>query len=802
MPRKKKSNLEPELEEKLQFLGLSLEKIPEKILQEEPLNYRVPRDYEENQYKQYRHIPVDKIQILLSPTNRLDDLNEKYKKSSPLANYLDNKNDENVVRHTIFLTMLKQTSIEDIEKIEKEQKKLAKEVPFRVKFQGIQLWQIYYIEATDQYFMLVPTGDANYSAFFYLLKKKLENKSNSTIFAPISGIGYSRNYLRKSEFKEIGTYIELFANEWPNIYEIYDKNGELNIHIVGEANVYGKIKSVYHIILHNQLEANHLYKLLKAMFILQTELPNYFYFNTDVDKNGELQFYCDERKITYRDMANFIKEQYAVSESLKVDTNEKINQFNERLQELKQIASVQEIEYLEKEKQISTFLECKKTFFGKFKYFFKYSKKNKKKSNETENNIEYEEDHNEDNIFTGSMSEILKARRRQKARNYAMKNKRPDSSNIDAKREDREYINLSKNCTIEELIESYRELQKCENELKNVVMDINAIKLKNKNMAKKIENATLFINEIDEHKKSIFEFWKYSNKDEISVLPEGEEEELIVTKKIEKQFDYLEDFEEFAKDLDRLQRKVLTAEEMNSIYIATTDLLVVLNKIKNNTVLPKDIEDSLKQLKKELKGQSSTDLDDDEFDIFDDIMEDTAKIKKIGNQKYRENQRNKFEILDVNKMTKQLGFKLNLEQIIQTIKDSFGNVKSPEDITIYKAINDDKIDFNDFNIFDLNSENEIFEACQKNGKEINLYKVNLKKGENLLGFTNIIYYNNQNKTLPLGMDFSTKVMVNVNDLNINFYKKNTFHIARYEKDDDDFSDVIVKDVIVYEEKNN
>ena len=55
---------------------------------------------------------------------------------------------------------------------------------------------------------------------------------------------------------------------------------------------------------------------------------------------------------------------------------------------------------------------------------------------------------------------------------------------------------------------------------------------------------------------------------------------------------------------------------MNSIYIATTDLLVVLNKIKNNTVLPKDIEDSLKQLKKELKGQSSTDLDDDEFDIF------------------------------------------------------------------------------------------------------------------------------------------------------------------------------------------
>ena len=34
-------------------------------------------------------------------------------------------------------------------------------------------------------------------------------------------------------------------------------------------------------------------------------------------------------------------------------------------------------------------------------------------------------------------------------------------------------------------------------------MDVNAIKLKNKNMAKKIENATSFIQEIDSHKISV-----------------------------------------------------------------------------------------------------------------------------------------------------------------------------------------------------------------------------------------------------------------------------------------------------------
>ncbi len=420
MPRRKKVNLEPEIEKKLQYLGLSLEDIPEQLQGFEEINYRVPRDYDEKQYKQYRYIPIEKIQILLSPTNRLDELNEKYKKARPLSDYLDSKNEENVIRHSIFINMLKQMDVNEVEKIEKEQQKLSRQVPFKVKYEDNYLWQIYYIEATDQYFMLVPTEDTNYSAFFYLLKKKIEKKEKSFIFAPISGVNYSREYFNKSEFKDIGTYIEMFAKEWPYIYEVYNKKGELNIHIIGEAYVYGKIKSIYNVILKNQTEANHFYKLLKAMFILQTELPNYFTFTTDVNSNGILQFYCDESHIKYNDMAHFIKSQFAVSESLKIDTKEKIQQYKERLAELKQIVSIQEIEYIDKEKQISTFLECKKTFFGKFKYFFKY-KKNKKKNDENGTTIEIKEDLNDDNILTGSMSEILKARRKQKEKKIAIK---------------------------------------------------------------------------------------------------------------------------------------------------------------------------------------------------------------------------------------------------------------------------------------------------------------------------------------------------------------------------------------------
>ena len=219
------------------------------------------------------------------------------------------------------------------------------------------------------------------------------------------------------------------------------------------------------------------------------------------------------------------------------------------------------------------------------------------------------------------------------------------------------------------------------------------------------------------------------------------------------------------------------------------------NSIKEQNAL---LKDNVKELKKELKEEESGLTE--EFDIFDNIIEEDSRTKKIGNQKYRETSRNKFEILEINKMTKQLGFKITLEKIIQIIKDGFESVKAPEDAIIYKAINDEKIDENEFNTFNLNPQEEIIEACNKEGKEINLYKINLKKGDSVIGFTNIIYCNNKNKTLPVGMDFSNKVMIELTKFEKKFKKSNTFHIAKFEDENNDFSKLIIKDVIVYEEK--
>ena len=109
------------MKEKIEYLGLDLENIPSTIKNFKSIKYRIPKFYDEKQYKQYRYVSIKNIQILLSPTNRLDDIQDKYKQASPLIDYLDNKNEDNFIKHTTFLNMLRKVKIEDIEnKLKKE----------------------------------------------------------------------------------------------------------------------------------------------------------------------------------------------------------------------------------------------------------------------------------------------------------------------------------------------------------------------------------------------------------------------------------------------------------------------------------------------------------------------------------------------------------------------------------------------------------------------------------------------------------------------------------------------------------
>ncbi len=764
MPRKKKEKIEG-IENKLQYLGLDLEKIPENLKKFEQLEYKISRFYDEKRYRQYRYVNIKDIQILLSPTNRLDDLAEKYKKASPLYQYLDDKNEENIFKYTTFLNMLKNIDIEEIEQIEKEQENLNKKIPFKVKFDGNYLWQIYYSENANKYFMIVPTEDTDYSTFFYLLKKKIENKKTGKIFVPISNIKYSNKYLRKSEFEDIENYLWLFTKDWPSIYEVYNKKDELSIQIIGETNVYEKIKTLYKVELKTEEEASEFYKLTKALFILQTELPDFYNFDTNIDENGKLEFYLEGQKIEYKHMIEFIREQYKMGLKRRKELKSKIRFYNKKLKKLQEIVAMQEIEYLAKEKQISTFLECKKSFFGKFKYYFKYNKKNNKKS--------IQENENED---------IETEIEEKQSKNQIKKEKKK--------------IPIKKVYTLEELITSYKELEELEKSMKNLLMDINALKLKNKNMAKKIENATKYIEEIDSHKKSIFEFWKYSNKDEMEALPEGEQEEVNVIKKIEKTFNYEDDFEEFGKKLDKIQRKSLNKEDTDSIYIATTEILDLINRMRKNELYPEELERKLKEIKNEQKESKS--LDEEEYDIFGNMIEDVTRIKKINNKRHRELPKDKFGILQIDKNTKTIGYRVTLQSIMLNILKALEKGIIPDNLSVYKAIEENELDEKNINIFNIDIETEMENVIKYNGDKINLYKLNIKEGTKGIGFTNIIFYDNQNKTLPVGMNLSTKILLDNSKMNLKLLSKKSFKIANVEDYENDFQNIVIKDVNVYE----
>ena len=210
MPRKTfKGNTENLniLTNKVNYIGFELEKVPEFLKKFEPLNYRVPKVYDETTYKVYKYVKIKDIEILITPRDRLDELEERYRLASPLFTYMKPETDEDIEKYAYFLKMINQTKISDIENIEKEQKEFEKEIPFDVKFADNFKWQVFYSDYADKYFMLASTKETDNSPMFYLLKRKIEeNKSRSkkegTIFIPISNEEYTGKVLKRSEIED------------------------------------------------------------------------------------------------------------------------------------------------------------------------------------------------------------------------------------------------------------------------------------------------------------------------------------------------------------------------------------------------------------------------------------------------------------------------------------------------------------------------------------------------------------------------------------------------------------------------
>ena len=366
------------LENKLKFIGLNLKRLPSFLKDFEPLNFKPTKSHDDINYKIYKYINVLDIEILLTPLDRTADLEQRYKKAEPLCNYLDTKNKKNAEKFETFMEMLDNLNTEDIERLDEEQENLNETIPLKVKYENNYIWQIYYAPESNKYFMLVPTTELTSVALFYLIKKQIESKKNKKkfyIFVPITHMEYSGNLYTSLQITDLENYLWYFTKEWPTIFEIFDKKENSTIRVVGKAKVYDNIVSDYIMNFTQKDECIEKYKLLKALFLLSTSFQNDYSFKTAIGEDGELEFKYNSEVINYENLPEFIKSQ------AKERTDEIKNIIKEKakkealLKKLKKKIDEQNAEYLEKQKQISTFLECKKTFFGKVKYFLNGRKK-------------------------------------------------------------------------------------------------------------------------------------------------------------------------------------------------------------------------------------------------------------------------------------------------------------------------------------------------------------------------------------------------------------------------------------------
>ncbi len=756
------------LRDKVNYIGFELEKVPEFLKDFEPLNYRAPKVYDETTYKVYKYVKIKDIEILITPKDRLDELSERYKLASPLFTYMKPETNEDIEKYAYFLKMINQTKISDIENIEKEQIEFQKEIPFDVKFGNNFKWQVFYSDYADKYFMLASTNETDNSPMFYLLKRKIEeNKSRSkkenTIFIPISNEEYSGKILKKSEIEDLSNYLWYFTKDWPSIYEITDIEGNTFLQIVGNAVIYDKMTSKYRVILKDKKQAMIFYKLVKALFILSYDLPSQYQFKVKISENGGLDFYYNNKKIEYELLAEFLKEE-AIS---KIKENEKIKidtiEIKADIKDLQKNAEEKNQEYLRKEKEIVTFLECKKTFMGRIKYFFK-GKKSKAKE---------EQEHS---IDKNRLKDIL-SQDKEEINHYNEK-----------ELEDKKY-------TVEDIIRVGKELDDNRKENKNAQLDMKALQNKVENLDKKIKNASEYLDEIDKHKKSIFEFWKYANKDESKMLAEGTENDDENKQNLKKTFNYEEDVESLATKVDTEQREKLTHEGLDAIF-ASNFVLDGINIVSKESLLKSD-EEKISSLLDKLKGEYKEDADkieEKDFDIFGNVSEDKTKIKTLKNNKHREAEKDKFKVLNINLNTEINEFVEKLKKLRKILVEESDKIEVPYDISLYKASNE-KITPEGFDKFSINPF-ETLNNLEKiaTSKETYLYKINVPENTKLIFYSNITFFENNNKTLPLGMDISQESLINMDLYNLELSKKEEFNINIFK---DEFTS-FVKKVNVYE----
>ena len=95
-----------EIKEKLSFIGLDFDNIPEFLKEYNKIEFKTIRENEQRKYKVYKFLDVRDIQIYITPKNRMDSFIEKYKFAEKIENYINPKEEDDIPLQANFLKML------------------------------------------------------------------------------------------------------------------------------------------------------------------------------------------------------------------------------------------------------------------------------------------------------------------------------------------------------------------------------------------------------------------------------------------------------------------------------------------------------------------------------------------------------------------------------------------------------------------------------------------------------------------------------------------------------------------------
>lgn len=733
--------------EKLNIIGLDLDNLPRFFEDNKPIVFNPSRLNNDKELKVYKYVSIKDIEIYCTTAYRDDQIKEKYDKCIAFGTYIKQAQDDEE-KAIELMKVFDKISEAGIRRISLEQSKMEKKIPFTVSFNRNQLWQIYYSEYSGKYFMLFSLKEDTFDELFYLIKKKieLENlKRDEKVYVPISYVNYSEKHLTNKQINDIENYLWVFTKNWPLSYEVHDMDGNLTTQIVGETPIYETLKTMYKIVLRTKEEAEEFYKLVKALFMIQTELGNRYSFSTRINNQNGIEFCYNGKEIKYNDLPEFIKDKYISTETTIKEFNQEAFELEKKLKELKEVSKKKDAEYFMKQKEISTYLECKKTFFGKVKYFF--SKKKTKVTEEENQNTELEN----------------------------KKDEKRETKPIQAFSSDNKKYH-----TIDDLVTVQALYEKSERYVKDLRQDIKALELKIVNTERKIENATIYINEIDQHKKSLFEFWKFANKDELLELETGEETYQTDSIKLKKKFDYDYDFEDFGINYDKLQRTKFSKQELDSIFISSTNVLPIINMLKSGEMNREVIEEELRNLKSEYFTTQNSMFNKNDFDIFGAMKDDSTQVRYLNNKSHREHEKDKFQVLNVNKKIDIFDFTEKLQIIVGSLNEAMHKVKFDYDMSIYQVASiNEKIHKTEYSIFNINAERELQSYQNKFETAVKLFKLNFKEGFPAVFFTNSVYYDNINNTLPNGMDVTSKLLIDTELFEYDLVSKEKIITNRY-----------------------